>query len=55
MTDKEKQEREAGHRPMPLAEAIKALEDLPPIGGTWWGDAILTCRNAAKTLVKEGS
>lgn len=36
---------------MPIDEAIKALDDMPPVTGTYWGDAIIACREAALATI----
>jgi hypothetical protein len=38
---------------MSLEEAIAAIEQSPPIAGTWWGDAILVLLAAAKEAARQ--
>lgn len=35
---------------MQLKVAVQTLTDNPPIAGTYYGDAIITCRDAVKQL-----
>lgn len=38
---------------MTLREAVVALDNYPLIAGTYWGDAIIACRECARAYVHE--
>jgi len=38
---------------MTLEEAVQALDEIPPQSGTYWGEAIIACREAARARLAQ--